>query len=114
MIDLNNIHSLTEFKRNASTYIEQIQASRSPLVLTVNGKAAVVVQEAGAFQALLDRMQSLETEMKTLKVNALRQDLALGIQQLDEGQYTEYAADTMGLLFDEIKSQGRTEIEKSQ
>ena len=47
-IDLRNIHSLTDFKRNANAYVEQLQATQLPLVLTVNGKAAVVVQEAGA------------------------------------------------------------------
>jgi hypothetical protein len=41
-IDLRNIHSLTDFKRNANAYVEQLQATQLPLVLTVNGKAAVV------------------------------------------------------------------------
>jgi prevent-host-death family protein len=53
VIDLRNIHSLTDFKRNANAYVEQLQATQLPLVLTVNGKAAVVVQEAGAFQSLI-------------------------------------------------------------
>lgn len=62
-IDLNNIHSPTDFKRNANAYV-QLQASQSPLVLTVNGKAAVVVQGAGAFQSLIDRMKSMEAELR--------------------------------------------------
>jgi hypothetical protein len=31
-----------------------------PLVLTINGKAEVVVQHAGAYQALLDRVEAIE------------------------------------------------------
>ena len=65
-IDLNNIHSLTDFKRNANAYVEQLQATHSPLVLTVNGKAAVVVQEAGAFQSLIDRMK----DRKSTRLNS--------------------------------------------
>lgn len=56
MFDLENgVDSLTNFKRQSAEYLRQLQASGSPLVLTVNGKAAVVVQDAAAFQRLVDR-----------------------------------------------------------
>ncbi|HBL11840.1 MAG TPA: prevent-host-death family protein, partial [Cyanobacteria bacterium UBA11162] len=51
---------LTDFKRNASSYVEQIQQTKSPMVLTVNGEAAVIVQDALSFQDLLDRLNQLE------------------------------------------------------
>ncbi|MEH2064823.1 MAG: type II toxin-antitoxin system prevent-host-death family antitoxin [Nostoc sp.] len=51
-INLENIQSLTDFKRNAKDYLEQIKFTKSPLVLTVNGKAEVVVHEAQAFQQI--------------------------------------------------------------
>jgi prevent-host-death family protein len=82
-IDLRNIHSLTDFKRNANAYVEQLQATQLPLVLTVNGKAAVVVQEAGAFQSLIDRIAAMERELQSFKLAQLRQDLGVGIEQLD-------------------------------
>jgi prevent-host-death family protein len=82
-IDLRNIHSLTDFKRNANAYVEQLQATQLPLVLTVNGKAAVVVQEAGAFQSPIDRIASMETELQSFKLAQLRQDLGAGIEELD-------------------------------
>ena len=82
-IDLRNIHSLTDFKRNANAYVEQLQATQLPLVLTVNGKAAVVVQEAGAFQSLIDRFDSIETELQSFKLAQLRQDLGAGVDELD-------------------------------
>lgn len=49
MIELKNIHSLSDFKRNAKEFIERIKSTQSPMVLTVNGKAEVVVQDAHAF-----------------------------------------------------------------
>ena len=113
-IDLRNIHSLTDFKRNTNAYVEQLQATQLPLVLTVNGKAAVVVQEAGAFQSLIDRIAAMETELQSFKLTQLRQDLGVGIEQLDRGQSTEYNQDTLHELFDEIRTQGRSNLERSE
>ena len=45
MINLDNIHSLTDFKRNVKQFIERIKATTSPLVLTVNGREEVVKLE---------------------------------------------------------------------
>jgi prevent-host-death family protein len=109
-IDLRNIHSLTDFKRNANAYVEQLQATQLPLVLTVNGKAAVVVQEAGAFQSLIDRVKSMETELQSFKLAQLRQDLGAGIEQLDQGQSTAYTQDNLHELFDEIRTLGRASL----
>lgn len=61
MIHLNNIHSLTEFQRNTRGFVAQAKESKSPIVLTVNGKAELVVQDAESYQALLDRLDYLET-----------------------------------------------------
>jgi prevent-host-death family protein len=105
-IDLRNIHSLTDFKRNANAYVEQLQATQLPLVLTVSGKAAVVVQEAGAFQSLIDRIKSIETELQSFKLAQLRQDLGAGVNELDRGQSTTYTQDNLHELFDEIKMIG--------
>jgi prevent-host-death family protein len=110
MISLDNIHSLTDFKRNASNFVEQVRATRSPLVLTVNGKAAVIVQDASTFQGLLDRMQAIETELLELKQAALRKDLQVGLNQLANGQYTDYTEDSLDEFFEQIKQEGRQEL----
>lgn len=47
------IDSLTNFKRQTADYLRQLHSSGEPLVLTVNGKAEVVVQDAAAYQRLL-------------------------------------------------------------
>ena len=67
-INLQNIQTLTDFNRNAKDYVEKIKLTKSPLVLTVNGKAEVVVQEAQEFQKMLDRLQNLEEELQKLKL----------------------------------------------
>jgi prevent-host-death family protein len=49
-----DIDSLTHFKRNTNEVIEQLKATGQPMVLTVNGKAEIVVQDAASYQAMLD------------------------------------------------------------
>jgi prevent-host-death family protein len=61
MLDIGkDIHSMSDFKRNTSEFLEQIRGSGHPLVLTINGKARVVVQDAASYQKLLDRVDELE------------------------------------------------------
>jgi prevent-host-death family protein len=53
MLDLSrDIHSLTEFKKNTSEFINQLKETGEPVVLTVNGKAELIVQDAAAYQRL--------------------------------------------------------------
>ena len=55
MLDITkDIQSLTNFRRKSGEFIKQIKKSKRPVVLTVNGKAEVVVQDAEAYQRLLD------------------------------------------------------------
>ena len=60
MISLKDIQSLTDFKRNTAEYVKKIKKSKNPLVLTVNGKAEIVVQDAEAYQAMLERIERAE------------------------------------------------------
>jgi prevent-host-death family protein len=55
MLDITkDIQSLTTFRRRSGDFMKQIKKSKRPVVLTVNGKAAAVVQDAEAYQRLLD------------------------------------------------------------
>ncbi|MFL9458653.1 MULTISPECIES: type II toxin-antitoxin system Phd/YefM family antitoxin [Nostocales] len=71
-----DIDSLSNFKRNTSKFLEQMKETREPVVLTINGKAELVVQDAQAYQSLLDRIEYLET------VKAIEQ----GLQDVEEGK----------------------------
>jgi len=76
MINLDDIQSLTDFKRNTTKYLKKMKKSRSPVVLTVNGRAELVVQDAKAYQEMLDRVERAET------VAALRK----GIEEFERGE----------------------------
>jgi prevent-host-death family protein len=55
MLDITkDIQSLTTFRRQSSEFLKQLKKSKRPVVLTVNGKAAAIVQDAEAYQRLLD------------------------------------------------------------
>lgn len=58
MIKIQDILSLTEFHRHSREHIGRLRATGRPEVLTVNGRAEIVVQDAAAYQALLDRLGS--------------------------------------------------------
>jgi prevent-host-death family protein len=55
MLDITtDIQSLTTFRRSSADVMKHLKKSKRPMVLTVNGKAAAVVQDAEAYQRLLD------------------------------------------------------------
>lgn len=55
-----DIHSLTDFKRHTVDFVKQLKRGHRPLVLTVNGRAEVVVQDAESYQRLLEMAESFE------------------------------------------------------
>ena len=58
---VRDIQSLSIFKRDASRIIKQIKSTKQPVVLTVNGVAEVVVQDAESYQQLVDANERAET-----------------------------------------------------
>jgi prevent-host-death family protein len=65
-----DILSLTEFKRNTGELVKHMKETGSPLVLTVNGRAELVVLDAENYQAMLDQIEQAET------VKAVRESMA--------------------------------------
>jgi PHD/YefM family antitoxin component YafN of YafNO toxin-antitoxin module len=60
MIKLEDIHSLTEFQRDAKSHIKELKKTGRPVVFTVNGKATLVIQDASAYQTMLDTLDRAE------------------------------------------------------
>jgi prevent-host-death family protein len=76
MIDLREVRSVTEFQRNIKDYVGRLKEKKTPLVLTVNGRAELVVQDAESYQLILERLERAET------LASIRR----GIEQFDQGQ----------------------------
>jgi prevent-host-death family protein len=61
MLDIaKDIQSLSHFKRNTAHVLKQLKKSGNPVVLTVNGKSEVVVQDAAAYQRLMALAEKAE------------------------------------------------------
>src|SRR5256885_14254328 len=55
MLDLKkDIQAMTTFRRNPAKFLSQLKKTKKPLILTVNGKAEAVGEDAEAYQRLLD------------------------------------------------------------
>ena len=55
MLDITkDIHSLTTFRRNSGQFVKQLKKTQRPVILTVKGRAEVIVQDAESYQRLLD------------------------------------------------------------
>jgi prevent-host-death family protein len=55
MMDITqDIQALTTFRNHSAAILQELKKTKRPVILTVNGKAAAVVQDAEAYQRLLD------------------------------------------------------------
>ncbi len=63
-IDTRKIHSLTDFLRNYKVHIAQLKATRTPEVLTVNGRAEVVLLDTETYENMVEQLnQQQEKEI---------------------------------------------------
>ena len=88
-----DIHSLTDFKRKTTEFLHRLKRTKHPLVLTVKGKAELVVQDAEPYQKLLDAVELLET-LKGIKRS---------LEQIEQGKGKK-AEDFFNQLFDKLDS----------
>jgi prevent-host-death family protein len=65
-----DIMSLSTFKRDSNKVMRQLKKTKEPVVLTVNGRAEIVVQDAESYQRLLELKERAEV------IETLRQRLA--------------------------------------
>ena len=68
MIDLREVRSVTEFQRNIKDYVGRLKQNKTPLVLTVNGRAETVAAiRRGMKDAEEGRMMPLEDAAAKLR-----------------------------------------------
>jgi prevent-host-death family protein len=74
MLDISrDIDSLSNFKRKTPEFLRQLRETGHPVVLTINGKAELVVQDATSYQKLIElaeraeRMEALRESVEEMK-----------------------------------------------
>lgn len=64
MVDIvEDSQSLTDFKRPSAKVIRRITKTQKAVVLTINGKAELAIQDAASYQRLLDMKEKYETQL---------------------------------------------------
>ena len=66
MIRPEDIGSLTDFSRNTKAHLKRLRQTGRPELLTVNGRAEVVVQNASAYQRLIELLEKFERDSRAL------------------------------------------------
>lgn len=91
-IDLGDIGPMTDFKRRTAEHLRKLKSTGRPRVLTVNGRAEVVVQDAKSYQRFMELV-----------------DRAEAVAGILEGLDDVRAGRTKGLdeAFDEIRRRSR-------
>ena len=64
MFSANDIYSLVDFQRNTKEHVDRLTKTKRPEVLTVKGKAQVIVQDARAYEQIVEELATIK------KVNA--------------------------------------------
>jgi prevent-host-death family protein len=90
-----DIQPLTDFKRNTPKFLRRLKKTGQPVVLTINGRAELVVQDAASYQRLFELAERLAT------VEAVKQGLAA----VDRGE---------GRPMDEVFNELEEEIRKAK
>ncbi|MBK7594766.1 MAG: type II toxin-antitoxin system Phd/YefM family antitoxin [Gemmatimonadetes bacterium] len=54
-----DVRPVTEFRANASAFLDQVQSTKRPVVLTQHGRSAAVLLDVGVYEALLDEVALL-------------------------------------------------------
>jgi PHD/YefM family antitoxin component YafN of YafNO toxin-antitoxin module len=60
MLDTREIYSLSEFVRNPKAHVARLKETRTPEVLTVNGRAEVVLLDTETYENLVKRLQTAD------------------------------------------------------
>ena len=74
----DDIHSLSEFRANASGFISQVHKTKRPLVITQNGKSAAVLLDVDEYENLIEKTE-------------LIQDVEIALTQISNGKGISHA-----------------------
>ena len=60
MLNTRQIHPMSDFVRNPKLHVARLKETRTPEVLTVNGRAEVVLLDTETYENLMERLRSME------------------------------------------------------
>ncbi|MFI5233866.1 MAG: type II toxin-antitoxin system Phd/YefM family antitoxin [Gemmatimonadales bacterium] len=54
-----DVRSLSEFRANAAAFVEQVQATQEPIVLTQRSRGVAVLLAVGTYESLVEELELL-------------------------------------------------------
>jgi len=85
-----DIQSLSVFKRDTAKFMRQLKKTKEPIVLTVNGKAAMVVLDAESYE---DYLREKDQQEMIAAVNRCIEDMRAGRTRPAEEFFDEFFAE---------------------
>lgn len=73
---VSDIFPLSDFQRNTKKHLQRLKKNKRPEVLTLNGKAEVVVIDAATYEKMQDELEYWDTVAKIRE----------GLRQAEEGK----------------------------
>ena len=78
MLDIHrDVNSLSEFIGNTSEFLRQLKETGRPVVLTIDGKSELVVQDTASYQKLVDLAEKAE-QLEITRRSLAQADAGLG------------------------------------
>lgn len=80
-----DVRPLSEFRANAAAFVEQVQTTQRPIVLTQHGRGAAVLLDVMEYERLVERAEVLE-------------DIRVAEEQIARGEGIEHDAAEQQIL----------------
>lgn len=94
MHSTSDIYPVSDFNRKPSEHIKRLQETRKPEILTVNGKAAVVMIDPESYDKLIQNTELLNTLETIRKANAEHE---VGLSKSIDQVFSELKAELIAL-----------------
>ncbi len=78
MFTVNSIRPVSDFSRKPAEHIKRLKKTGLPEVLTVNGKAEIVIQDAQAYEEMVGLLLSLKQIAQSVKQHNAGEALSAG------------------------------------
>ncbi|MCK5591929.1 MAG: type II toxin-antitoxin system Phd/YefM family antitoxin [Candidatus Pacebacteria bacterium] len=76
MFTMDSIHPVSDFSRKPAEHIKRLKQTGQPEILTVNGKAELVIQDAKSYEEMTNLLHSLKQIAKAVKQHDENQALS--------------------------------------
>ena len=85
MPDTRQTHSMSDFLRNHEAHVARLKETRTPEVLTINGRAEVVMLDTETYENLMERLHHME-EVAAVRAIIRRVDSAGPREEISEAE----------------------------